>query len=90
MEEESNYSINPHYNNTATKLSLNESLKDFKISFCNYSGKQVGELIIPQEGGLRFHGDIEESANIFFNYLKNMIDAYIVDETIKRKNDDNV
>ena len=47
------------------------------ITFCNVNEEEVGRLVW-DVGQLTFIGDMDESADIFFNVcLQNLIDKYI-------------
>lgn len=53
--------------------------KPFNITFTDTEGNEKGSLIIHPDKPMRFRGEVDESANIFFNHLKKKIDAYVLD-----------
>lgn len=58
---------------------LNHDLESvFTIEFHNHDGDQVGAIVIERDKGMRFSGNVEESANIFFEHLKTKIDQYVL------------
>jgi hypothetical protein len=64
------------------KLAINSSLPEHSFTMFLH-GKEVG-IVDWTTGKLIFSGDADESAKIFFDFLKNYVDAYI-DEEFKRR-----
>lgn len=59
-----------------------ENPDTFSVVFHNHEGNEAGKLIIRPNKPIRFEGDVEESAEMFFEHLKEKIDHYILDNKI--------
>lgn len=56
---------------------INSDIDTFNIKFENVDGEEVGKLIIERGKSMKFEGDMDESADLFFQHVKDRIDAYL-------------
>lgn len=55
--------------------------KTFKIEFKNTSKETVGALYIEgNDSPIKFYGDVDQSARLFFNHIKKKIEEYVETE----------
>ena len=55
-----------------------QPIQDYNITFCK-DGQKIGRMEW-NDGVMKFTGNAEESAKVFFEYLKGLIDSYIARE----------
>lgn len=79
MTEEDDYRVK--VDSDSTKVSILEiNYKDESTGNESY-----GRLFVGLNGKMEFEGDVEESARIFFDYMKKFIDDYITEKSKKAK-----
>lgn len=51
---------------------------DYNVVFKDVNGDEVGRLVIEPNEPVKFEGEVEESAEIFFEHLKERLEKFLL------------
>lgn len=68
MSEEKNYVLD----------NSGRTADDYNVVFKDSEGEEVGRLVIEPNKPIKFEGEVEESAEIFFNHLKERLEEFLL------------